>query len=92
MDRTEALVGLGIERFLDGETLFEGELVQRRSTGGGLFPIAPDGDVAEVERVPVEIEHLGIELEDPVTRNTRRRRDERSETIVNLSAFLLGGA
>ena len=59
---------------------------------GGLFPIAPDGDVAEVESVPVKIEHLRIESENALASYAGRRRNERGKTSVDSGAFGAGGA
>ena len=57
-----------------------------------LFPEAPDGDIAETEGVPVEVEHVRVESEDAVARHALRRRNESSKAGVNLGASRAGGA
>ena len=48
-----------------------------------MFPKTPDGDVAEVEGVPVKVEHVGIELEDAVAGDALWRRSKIGEAVVN---------
>ncbi len=57
-----------------------------------MFKEAPEGDVAEIEGVPVEIEGLRIELEDGFASDTEWRRDEVGEHVANLFAIGTVGA
>ena len=52
----------------------------------GLFPMTPEGNVAEVERVPPGIEHGGVEAKDTFTGHSGRRRNERGKAVVYCGA------
>ena len=66
--------------------------VGRRLRGGVLFEEAPEGNVAEVESVPVEIEHLRIELKNAVAVNACRRGNKFCEACINFGAIGAVGA
>ena len=59
---------------------------------GVLFEEAPEGDVAEVQGVPVKIEHVGIEGEDAGASGTGRRRNEASQGGINFFPIGPGSA
>ena len=59
---------------------------------GGLFPVTPGGDFAEAERIPPEVEHGLIEIEDSAASEARRRRNESSEARIDLGALGADGA
>src|SRR5215472_2725031 len=69
--------------------LFEDRFLERwrRVRIGILFPKTPDGNVAETEGVPVQIEHVRIKLQNAVSRNACRRRNESREARVDLRAL-----
>lgn len=64
-----------------------GSFVLGLTAGPRLFPMTPEGDVAEVERVPPGVEHGDVEAEDTFAGYAGRRRNERSEAVVNGGAF-----
>ena len=59
---------------------------------GGLFPEAPDGNFAEAERVPPEVQHGLIEIEDSAASDSFGRGNEGGEAGVDLSTLGAGGA
>ena len=63
-----------------------------RLRSGILFEETPEGDVAEIEGVPVEIEGLWIELHDGFAGEAERWRDEAGERVANLFAIGTVGA
>src|ERR1700739_4013396 len=85
---------LGLRLFFEEQLLFLEQLlrVARRLWGTGLLPNPPNGNIAEAERVPPEIEHALIEIEYSRASDTRWRRNKRGETRVNLGALRAGGA
>ncbi len=59
---------------------------------GGLFPETPGGNFAEAERVPPEVEHGLIEIEDSAASDSFGRRKEGGEADIDLDALRPGGA
>ena len=57
-----------------------------------MLPEAPDGNVSEVEGVPVEVEHAGVELENAVAGDMGRRRNEIGEAMIDKMTVAAGGA
>src|ERR1700736_1272742 len=55
--------------------------------GPRLFPMTPEGDVAEIERVPPGIERGGVEAKDAFAGQAGWRRDEGGEAVVNDGAL-----
>ena len=51
-----------------------------------MLPETPHGNVAKIECVPVQIEHLRIERDNAFACDTRRRRNEGSKVIVDTLA------
>lgn len=59
---------------------------------GGLFPVTPEGNFAEAEGVPPEVEHGLIEIENSAASDACRRRNEGGEARIDLGALGAGGA
>ena len=57
-----------------------------------MFEEAPEGDIAEIERVPVEIEGLRVELQEGLAGDAEWRRDEVGQPVANLFAIGVFGA
>src|SRR5579859_1340592 len=55
----------------------------------GTFPSAPQGNVAEVQLIPPQIQHVLVEAQNAVASDSRRRRNERRKAIVNAAAVRL---
>src|SRR5580704_3007471 len=56
------------------------------------FPSSPQRNVSEVKLVPPQIQHLLIETQNTVARDSRRRRNERCQAVVNGTALRFANA
>src|SRR5215471_8678461 len=47
------------------------------------LPVTPDGDIAQSEFIPPEVEHVGIEAKDALARYARGRGNKFGEPVVD---------
>src|SRR5581483_7830960 len=72
-----------LTRFLQGRSIFLLLHGRHRSGSGSLLPEPPDGDIAQIQRVPPQVQHRLVQPQDAVARHARRRRNELREPLAH---------